>query len=190
MWILYLGLVILGILIGSTLWKVAQNNKSGERIEIWTAIYVWVSYILYSLFVAYTAFRSYWLLLPDGILLKLIGILLIVVGSLISIAGVIEFRSLKRMSGVSTEKLVTSGIYQWSRNPQNVGWGLVLIGIALTGRSGVALMLASLFWLVIHFYIVNVEEKFLQKIFGDQYESYCATTPRYLGFHKNKGCKG
>lgn len=186
MWTLYLGLVVLGIVIIFTLWKVAQDYKSDERLLLWTALYVWVSYILYSLLVAYTAFRPYWLLLTDGIWLIFIGIILIVVGSLISLAGVIEFWSFKRMSGLSADILVTSGIYRWSRNPQNVGWGLVLIGIALTGRSGVALMLASLFWLVIHFYIVNVEEKFLKQIFGNQYESYCATTPRYLGLHKNK----
>jgi len=184
MWTLYLGLTVLVILTISTLWKVSYDYKSDERLLLWTAIYVWVSYILYSLLVAYTAFRSYWLLLSDGIWLTLIGILLIVVGSLISIAGVIEFRSFKRMSGLSVDILMTSGIYRWSRNPQNIGWGLVLVGIALTGRSGVALMLAFLFWLVIHFYIVNVEEKLLIKIFGDSYESYCATTPRYFGSRK------
>jgi len=186
MWILFLSLVVLAILIIFTLWKVTQDYKSDEKLLPWTAIYVWVSYILYSLLIAYAAFRSYWLLLKDGTWLIVIGIILIIVGLLISIARVIEFGSFKRMSGLSADKLVESGIYRWSRNPQNVGWGLVLVGIALTRRSGVALMLAFLFWLVIDFYIVNIEEKYLKMIFCDQYESYCAATPRYLGLPKKQ----
>lgn len=186
MWIVYLSLTVLAILIIFTIWMVTQDYKSEEKLLPWTAIYVWLSYILYSLLIVYTAFRPYWLLIEDGIWLMVIGIILIVVGLFISIAGVIEFRSFKRMSGLSADKLVTSGIYRWSRNPQNAGWGLVLIGIALTGRSGVALVLAFLFWLVIDFYIVNIEEKYLKMIFSDQYERYCATTPRYLGLPKNK----
>ena len=186
MWIFFLSLAVLVILTIFTLWKVTRDFKSDEKLLPWTAVYVWVSYIFYSMIVAYAAFHSYWLLLEDGIWLVVIGIILIVAGLLVSVAGVIEFRSFKRMSGLSADKLVESGIYGWSRNPQNVGWGLVLVGIALTGRSGVALVLAFLFWLVIDFYIVNVEEKYLKMIFDDRYESYCATTPRYFGFPKNK----
>lgn len=186
MWVFYLSLSILVILIIYTFWKVVHDYNSYGRILLWTAMYVWVSYILYSSLIVYTAFRSYALLLTDGIWLTFVGVILIVIGSLISIAGVIEFRSFKIMSGLTADKMVTTGIYRWSRNPQNVGWGLVLIGIALTGRSGVALMLAFVFWFFIHFYIVNVEEEFLKKSFGNSYENYYATTPRYLGLLKNK----
>jgi len=46
---------------------------------------------------------------------------------------------------LEANKLVASGIYRWSGNPQMGCWGLVPPGIALIGRSALALMLVALF---------------------------------------------
>lgn len=63
-------------------------------------------------------------------------------------AGIVEFRSLQRVSGRRMDQLITTGIFRWSRNPQNVGWALALFGLAIAGRSGAALLLAALFWIM------------------------------------------
>lgn len=48
-------------------------------------------------------------------------------------------------AGLRTRRLVTVGPYSLSRHPQNVGWGILLLGIAIAGRSLVALALVALF---------------------------------------------
>ncbi len=91
-----------------------------------------------------------------------------------------ELGSFTRTSGLQADTLVTAGIYRRSRNPQNLGWGLLLTGAALAGRSGVALGLAGLYWLGVHGYLVAVEEPYLRRRFGERYRRYLARTPRYL----------
>lgn len=106
--------------------------------------------------------------------------MLILVGTVIFSAGIWSFRSFKRMSGLDNSKLVTSGIYQWSRNPQNVGWFLFLLGTAVLGRSGLALLLAGLFWGLFVFY-VRLEEQYLGKVFDEKYHRYMQWSHRYFG---------
>ena len=84
------------------------------------------------------------------------------------------------MSGVQVDSLITDDIFAWSRNPQNVGWGLVLLGIALVGRSGAALLLTAVFWLATHLYLVGHKEPQLERAFGAAYRRYLARTSCYL----------
>ncbi len=75
---------------------------------------------------------------------------------------------------------MTDGVYRYSRNPQNVGWGLVLLGVSLAGRSGAALLLTAVFFVVFRSYI-PVEERHLERTFGEEYRRYRDATPRFLG---------
>ncbi len=111
------------------------------------------------------------------------GILSIGVGFALIAAGMREL-SLRRSYGQDASKLVTTGIYRYSRNPQFVGWFLILLGISLTGRSGFALMLTVVFAIVIHEYTIKLEEPYLERIFGNGYRRYKETSPRYFGFLK------
>jgi protein-S-isoprenylcysteine O-methyltransferase Ste14 len=83
------------------------------------------------------------------------GIVLLGVGGSLFVARIISFRSYRRISGVDTSILVTTGAYRWSRNPQNVGWALFLVGIALIGRSALALLMAAVFWGTFHAYVAG-----------------------------------
>lgn len=69
-------------------------------------------------------------------------------------------------------------------NPQYVGWGLFLFGVAVLGRSALGLRFAGLFWLGIHLYFTSVEEPHLAAAFGKPYQRYRKNTPRYLGVPK------
>ena len=70
---------------------------------------------------------------------------------------------------------MTTGIYRWSRNPQNVGWMMFLLGTSILGRSGLALLLAGLFWVGFVEYVPK-EERQLAAQFGGQYLDYLEWT--------------
>jgi protein-S-isoprenylcysteine O-methyltransferase Ste14 len=71
-------------------------------------------------------------------------------------------------------------VYRWSRNPQNVGWGVALVGIALCGGSGAALLLTSVFWIAFRAYI-PIEESLLERVYGDEWRRYREIAPRFFG---------
>lgn len=108
------------------------------------------------------------------------GAVLVLLGLALYAAASVAFQSLKRMSGLDATRLVTGGIYRWSRNPQNVGWTLVLLGASLASASGMALLLAALFWLSFGAYL-PLEEELLERLYGDAYAPYRARTARYFG---------
>jgi protein-S-isoprenylcysteine O-methyltransferase Ste14 len=108
------------------------------------------------------------------------------VGVIVMLAGMIEFHSIQRISGLDTSQLVTTSIYQWSRNPQYLGWFLVLLGISFVGRSGLSLFYTVIAIILFHFYITRVEEPYLERIFEEKYLLYKERTPRYMGIPKWK----
>ncbi|MHA1861427.1 MAG: methyltransferase family protein [Candidatus Ranarchaeia archaeon] len=109
------------------------------------------------------------------------GAMIIAVGGALMLAGMYEFRSLSKISGLESSVLVTRGVYRWSRNPQFLGWYLVLIGLSLIGRSGLAFIFSLAGILLFHLYIVYLEEPYLERVFGESYRAYKAGTPRYIG---------
>lgn len=107
------------------------------------------------------------------------GSILTILGSVLYAVSARRFASPAQMSGREPGGLVTSGPYRFSRNPQLVGWGLVLGGISLAGRSPRALLLVAAFFLAHELYLPIVE-RHLELIFGKAYRRYRAEVPRYL----------
>jgi protein-S-isoprenylcysteine O-methyltransferase Ste14 len=71
--------------------------------------------------------------------------------------------------------LATEGIYRWTRNPNDVGGTLAMIGIGLVfGLTWLAPLLVPSM-LAMHFGVVRPEEQYLEDKFGDK-----ARVPRYL----------
>lgn len=124
------------------------------------------------------AFRA-WpmpLLLSAGLA---IGIPIFLAGALINIAGRRQFHSFRLMWGLDNNRLVTGGIYAWTRNPQTVGWLLMYAGMGVLGRSWAALALAGVF-LIALFIWLPVEEEVLQRRFGEMYGRYRQSVPRFF----------
>jgi protein-S-isoprenylcysteine O-methyltransferase Ste14 len=76
--------------------------------------------------------------------------------------------------------LVTSGLYQRTRNPMYVGMTLLLVGLALAVRSGWLLVVLAPVLAVMHWGVVRREERYLARKFGAEYEAYRARVRRYL----------
>ncbi len=114
---------------------------------------------------------------------RISGICIGFIGVAVFVISVLTMRDSWRAGVSETDEteLVTSGIYQISRNPAFLGFDLVYIGIALMFFNW-GLLFVSVFAIVMfHLQIVNVEEKFLIKAFGSEYVDYQKRVSRYLG---------
>ncbi|MGI6105418.1 MAG: methyltransferase family protein [Raoultibacter sp.] len=76
-------------------------------------------------------------------------------------------------------KLVTSGAFAISRNPIYVAFFFVLLGIFLVLPSWVFL-LVLLAACALFTRQILLEEKSLEKVYGDEYREYCAKVRRFL----------
>lgn len=84
--------------------------------------------------------------------------------------------------GIPQEKtaLVTSGIYQWSRNPAFVGFDLLYLAMCLMFFNVPLAAISAWAAVMLHLQILQ-EEKHMQKMFGEAYDVYRRQTMRYLG---------
>jgi protein-S-isoprenylcysteine O-methyltransferase Ste14 len=171
-----------GVLFVVTVVLVRMDYQSGEKLSGTTVAVVWAAYLVHSAVTGWFAFAApVGRLAFDATTAHLVGAFFAGFGTAIALDAIATFASIERMSGLETDELITEGIYRYSRNPQNIGWGLALLGIAVAGRSPAAIALVGLFALVIHGYLVWLEEPHLEKLFGNKYRQYREQTPRYLG---------
>lgn len=78
------------------------------------------------------------------------------------------------------QRLVITGPYRWVRNPMAIGAGSALVGAALFYESLSLLLIAGLFMLGVHAFVVLYEEPTLRRMFGSEYAAYCAAVDRWL----------
>ncbi len=84
--------------------------------------------------------------------------------------------------GIDEEKpdrLVTTGMFRFNRNPIYVCFDSFFIGLFLVHRNAIILVAVIAFALLIHRQILR-EEKFLCSHYGIEYEEYCRKVRRYL----------
>ncbi len=79
-----------------------------------------------------------------------------------------------------SEQLVTSGIYQYSRNPMYVGMALLLTAVGIwIGNWMVVPALLLFVWFLTRFQIIP-EEEILREKFGEAYGDYCMKVRRWI----------
>jgi protein-S-isoprenylcysteine O-methyltransferase Ste14 len=109
-----------------------------------------------------------------------LGVFLALIGLAQLVAALRVFGPFWRMLGLDVKGLRQSGIYQRTRNPQLIGYWLMILAIPLVWPSWYAVLSALLYWPMAH-RMVQIEEQHLEAEFGDEYRQYCRETPRYLG---------
>src|SRR5215468_7987883 len=110
-----------------------------------------------------------------------VGVFLCFVGLIFLLLSLVSFGRSFRV-GIDVErpdKLVTTGIFAFSRNPIYVAFGFMLLGQFLVFPNWIMLVyLAAGFWLFQR--QVLREELFLKKRYGQEYADYCNRVRRYL----------
>ena len=77
-------------------------------------------------------------------------------------------------------ELRTDGIYQYTRNPQSVGFITFIVGVLLTTNSE-KLAVHGALTIVVYALFPFAEEPWLREHYGEEYEEYCERTPRFIG---------
>lgn len=97
---------------------------------------------------------------------------------------VYAFRLLGRDNSYGAQDgLVTGGIYQWSRNPQNAMLVVVYACLAVAADYRATYILCAAM-MAVYVLMVLAEEPWLEGIYGDAYRTYCRAVPRFFHWRK------
>jgi protein-S-isoprenylcysteine O-methyltransferase Ste14 len=111
------------------------------------------------------------------------------IGAVVIVAGValmISFELAFKRAGTDANPyrpstaLAIDGPYRFSRNPGYLGMAITYIGITLAAEAPWALMMLVPATLVIRYCVIAREERYLERLFGEEYLSYKRTTRRWI----------
>lgn len=88
---------------------------------------------------------------------------------------------------VPTERLVVSGLYRYVRNPMYVAVVSVIVGQGLLLGSGLLVAYAAVVWVAFHLFVLMYEEPTLRRQFGESYDAYRRTVPRWWPRVRRRG---
>jgi protein-S-isoprenylcysteine O-methyltransferase Ste14 len=158
--------------------SILGKNAREKALRVVTGIGVMVQFFSTLLPNLIGGFPSFPTMHEDGLILMALGVTAFIVA-------VVTMQNNWRAGFNESQntKLVTGGIYRFSRNPAFVGFDLWYIGCALASPHvlNIAVTLAAL--ILFHLQILS-EERFLAAQFGDEYIAYRKTVMRYLGRRK------
>jgi protein-S-isoprenylcysteine O-methyltransferase Ste14 len=169
---------------GFTVFRVVVRRDYARRGRLspvsvlleWVAILLWVGF-------GSVNQSSDWPAVHVGSISRIVGWSLIAGGAGIMFTALFRTLGVRRSHGLDVERLEREGLYSLSRNPQVVGFLMAMIGYLLLWPSwrnaGTTVLLAA----IVHL-MVQTEEEHLRERFGDEYERYRSTVPRYLGLHQ------
>lgn len=112
----------------------------------------------------------------------LAGALLLAAGLAMSASGAVT----QRRAGTDflpdrpSTKVVTHGVYAWTRNPMYLGFILLTTGLAVLLDSLWGLAAVPIGILVIDRLVIVREERYLERKFGEEYLSYKRRVRRWL----------
>jgi len=140
-----------------------------ERLTTRSTIGAWLLYLFHADTVATASYAG---ALEVRVLPSVVALAAgIIVGALGLALFLAATTRLARATDSDEAQLATTGPYALMRHPQNIGWGLVLMGIAFAGRSVLALLLVGLFGVFVRRY-TDVEERHMASRFGDRWQRY------------------
>jgi len=134
--------------------------------------------ITHALILPFTIGYSIFLPLKLGTEWFYVGILLCILGTVVSFLAGVSFAT------APLDEPMTGGIYSISRNPMYFGVFLMYIGIGMACASWVFLLCAVI-WIISWHFGVPEEEHILIKKYGSAYQEYMNRTPRWIGIPKS-----
>src|SRR5262252_6259248 len=185
----YLAALTIVLLLGMVLTRVILIRRAGTRAMHFGRIDK-TDYLIppFALFYFYTVFAAAFELPTvstqrffESEAVAWVGVVLCFAGLTLLLLTLISFGKSFRV-GIDIDhpdKLVTTGVFAFSRNPIYLAFGFVLLGQFLVFPNWVLLVyLAAGIWLF-HRQVLR-EEAFLRQQYGQEYAEYCNRVRRYL----------
>jgi len=114
----------------------------------------------------------------------LISIIILLIGVLILINPIFKFIKSKTtidpIKFKKVNKLITSGIYKYSRNPMYLGLLMIVISTSMFYLNIFSITTPFLFYFWINIFQIKREEIFLTEKFGKEYMSYKTKTRTWI----------
>jgi len=181
-YILFIGRTILLAINGTKVIVLGNaSNKIDNLLENSTLPFL----VLWATLILLIAFNIKVPIILDPIIqnsyLSYIGIISCYMGLVIFLSALISFGKSWRV-GIDNDnhgKLVTTGIFKYSRNPIFLFMNIYFIGITLVYPTLIFILMTLIFVIGVHKQILN-EEKHLLKIYKENYQNYKKQTRRYL----------
>ena len=114
----------------------------------------------------------------------LVSIIILLIGVFILIVPVSKF--IKSQTTVNpikfkkVNKLITSGIYKYSRNPMYLGFLMIVISTSIYYLNIFSIITQIFFYFWINRFQIKREEIFLNKKFGQKYITYKSKTRKWI----------
>ena len=174
------GLLSGGLLLGGLLATIVSPTfqfwPHGTRN--WTFWVSWSAWMLYGVGLVGVAHLDWWHWYEPPVVVQLVCVLVFVAGTTLSIWAMwtLGFWESSGLEG----HLQTEGPYRFSRNPQYVGFIAMLASGGLLAGSiqTVILAIGGIVWFLL---APHAEEPWLREQYGDAYEEYLRSVPRFLG---------
>lgn len=129
-------------------------------------------------------FLSYKGILPGNIENKIVQIIMLIVGIFLIAEGLICYFGADFGGGlvksIKSNKLKTNGSYAFVRNPCYVTFLLGCTGAILIAHNLLLMVLPFCIWAIMTIVLINTEEKWLTKQYGQEYLDYCKRVNRLI----------
>jgi protein-S-isoprenylcysteine O-methyltransferase Ste14 len=140
--------------------------------------------ILALIFIALAHLFGWFIRVPFGVpdFMQNVGFGLIVVGFFLAVAAFMEFRKAHTTLDPhgSVKTLVTDGVYRFTRNPIYFGFLLMVLGFPLNAGWYSGVLVAPFFMVTMNRLVIEKEEAYLEKKFGEAYTGYRSRVRRWL----------
>ena len=112
------------------------------------------------------------------------GSFMIITGLIIILSAIILFKkyqtTITPLNPSNATKLITNGIYKFSRNPMYLGLLLVLLGISIILNPTGGFILIPLFILYLNLFQIIPEENAMVDLFKDEFLEYKKNVRRWI----------
>jgi protein-S-isoprenylcysteine O-methyltransferase Ste14 len=109
--------------------------------------------------------------LYSGLIICLFGILFTIV-------------AIRNFANSPKDKVITKGLYSFTRNPTYIGMILMQIGLGIACSSWLYILLTVVLMILLNANL-SAEERYCLYMYGDDYRKYKNSTPRWLGIPKS-----
>ena len=107
-------------------------------------------------------------------------------GLIIYLFGVVfTIVAIQNFSTSPKDKVITKGLYRFTRNPMYVGMIVLQIGVGMACSSWLYLLLTVVLMILLNSNS-SAEERYCLYLYSDDYKKYKNWTPRWIGIPKSK----